>query len=796
VGTFGRRFDSGGDALGDEFQADSSSASYLSNPAVAVEGSGNFIVAWDAEEQDGDLTGVFAQRYDGDGNEVGGEFHVNTFTTSLQADPAVAFDGSGGFLIVWESVQDGSGGGVFGKRYNGNGSPIGGEFQINTYTLNGQLNPAIAFDGSGGFVVVWDSFLGQDGSDAGIFGQRYDSNANPVGGEFQINSFTSNQQRDAAVTRALSGDFVVVWTGYAQDGSGTGIFGQRHDAGGSPVGGEFRINSYTPNDQRKPAISGDGSGGFVVTWQSDLQDGSLAGIFGQRYDDDGEPIDGEFLVNTYTPNKQELASVAADPSGDFVVAWQSNPDGGNVKFDIIGQRFSSATAPPTTTPTRTRTPFGTATPTTTPTKTRTPEATKTPTKTGTPTRTGTPPTQTPTATATPTPTGTLPTPTGTPKCNAPLNGPLGEIFRVLVATLGLPEPQPCGDTTFAPEIVEIDGEPVSASRLARVRANGIEGATSIKVKLNSPWELPPPDDVNEIISFTDRDGDGKFENASRRTGDDYVHEVTLTDFVDGTPTGVSFTETDEKDGGTRTGKGGLVDTNDDGVMDAIEGKETGGEDFEFLLDLVHADVNGDGKQDFVSIPWSQASVIGVNFDDDNAIPGEGGSDPQVWLPLDQRGGFSIDLDGNGVADPQFFQAPVMARDDRSITCAGRAATIAGTAASERIDGTAGPDVINGLGGADTIRGLGGNDLLCGGSGDDVIFGGSRNDTIRGGKGDDLLNGGIGNDDIQGQSGRDRLEGRRGDDRLRGGGGADTLVGGAGVDDCNGGVGPVTILECP
>jgi len=48
------------------------------------------------------------------------------------------------------------------------------EFQANTHTSNKQENPAIAIDDSGNFVVVWNSYL-QDGSSNGIFGRRFDS---------------------------------------------------------------------------------------------------------------------------------------------------------------------------------------------------------------------------------------------------------------------------------------------------------------------------------------------------------------------------------------------------------------------------------------------------------------------------------------------------------------------------------------------------------------------------------------------------------------------------------------------
>ena len=81
------------------------------------------------------------------------------------------------------------------------------------------------------------------------------------------------------------GSFVVVWTSIGQDGNTSGIFGQRFDNAGDPQGGEFQINSYTTSAQSLPAVASDADGDLVVAWNGNLQDGSSYGVFGQRYGD-------------------------------------------------------------------------------------------------------------------------------------------------------------------------------------------------------------------------------------------------------------------------------------------------------------------------------------------------------------------------------------------------------------------------------------------------------------------------------------------------------------------------------
>jgi VCBS repeat-containing protein len=130
-------------------------------------------------------------------------------------------------------------------------------------------------------------------------------------------------------------------------------------------------------------------------------------------------------------------------------------------------------------------------------------------------------------------------------------------------------------------------------------------------------------------------------------------------------------------------------------------------------------------------------------------------------------------------------------------CAGRPATLVGTAGDDMLTGTAGADVFIARAGDDTIDGLGGDDVVCARAGRDTIRGGAGDDTIRGGAGADGLGGNRGNDTIRGDgqadtirghSGNDVLTGGAADDVVRGGAGEDTVRGRTGVDRINAGPG--------
>jgi hypothetical protein len=341
---FGQRFDASGNRLGGEFRVNSYTTDGQHYASVAATEDGRFIVVWSSDEQDGSAFGIFGQRYDSDGHRVGAEFQINTTTTRGQRRPDVSTDDVGNFVVVWESLRGTTviSDGIFGQRYDPDGIPLGGEFRVSTGAYD-EHSPATASSSDGSFVVVWDS-VDQDGEDFGVFARRYDASGLPLGGEFQVNTYTTRDQRGADVAETSDGEFVIVWSSLRQTRLWD-VFGQRYDASGSRVGGEFRINSYSTSNQAIARVSSDAAGRFVVVWVSRDQDGSHYGMFGQAFEASGAPLGGEFQANTHTELEQTFGAVASSSGGDFVVAWMSYahvdpPPGLNTDHDIYARLFA------------------------------------------------------------------------------------------------------------------------------------------------------------------------------------------------------------------------------------------------------------------------------------------------------------------------------------------------------------------------------------------------------------------------------------------------------------------------
>jgi len=289
---------------------------------------------------------VFAPRaaWPQGGIPQGPEFRVNSYTTNVQDRPAAVADPAGNFVVIWDGQGQGDSNlGIFGQRYAGSGTPLGSEFRVNTATTNFESSASVAADSSGNFVVVWSSSGGYGGTPPDVFGQRFASDGTPLGLEFRINSFTTGGQFNPAVAAASAGGFVVVWTGDGQ-GDSSGIFGQRYASSGLPLGPEFRVNTSTTDFQYLPSVAADSTGNFVVAWTSGGgYGGAPSDVFGQRYASSGTPLGPEFLVNTYTTNTQGNPAVADGSAGGFVVLWSGEGQGDT--FGIFGQRYASSGAP-------------------------------------------------------------------------------------------------------------------------------------------------------------------------------------------------------------------------------------------------------------------------------------------------------------------------------------------------------------------------------------------------------------------------------------------------------------------
>jgi hypothetical protein len=250
-------------------------------------------------------------------------------------EPAVTVGPGGRTTFAWRGNGPG-GTGIQARQFFG-GLPESNEYRVDSHSADIQVSPSIASDSAGNFTVAWVD-LGL-GSDQDMYAQRFDAGGTALGGEFLVNSYTTGIQASGrgAVAAAADGRSVVVWESSHQDGSGRGVFAQRYDAAGAPAGPEFLVNEVTANSQIRPVVASDAAGNFVVSWIGPHPTGGGFSILARRFDADGNAQGGEFVVHE-NPGRLYTGGMAFDPaSQDFVVVWTDYNVG-----DVRGRVFDAA----------------------------------------------------------------------------------------------------------------------------------------------------------------------------------------------------------------------------------------------------------------------------------------------------------------------------------------------------------------------------------------------------------------------------------------------------------------------
>ncbi|PXX14766.1 Ca2+-binding RTX toxin-like protein [Nitrosomonas ureae] len=293
---------------------------------------GGFLITWAGENHVGKSIGIFGQRFNFNGVAQGNEFQINSTIREFQDISESTALPNGGYVVTWTAGDGYSD--VYAQRYGASGTAQGNEFIVNSTTIDDQYFSSISTLSNGGYVIVWTSFIPNSNSSLDIYAQLYDVNGAALGSEFRVNATISQAQDRPSVTALSNGDFVVTWMSSLQDGSMYGIYGQRYDVNGVIKGNEFRVNTTTIKNQSSPSIMTLKDEGFIVTWTSD-HTGDID-IYAQRYDINGNTRGNEFRVNTTTTGAQFGGEITDLNNGDFIVTWTSNHNGNS---DVYAQLY-------------------------------------------------------------------------------------------------------------------------------------------------------------------------------------------------------------------------------------------------------------------------------------------------------------------------------------------------------------------------------------------------------------------------------------------------------------------------
>ncbi|MDD1778834.1 MAG: hypothetical protein LUQ65_11785, partial [Candidatus Helarchaeota archaeon] len=317
---------------GPESQANTYTTSYQMGPKIAKFQDGSSVIVWVSSGQDTSSTGIYMKMLDAMGRNKTNEIAVNTYITNNQRNPAVSGLQDGSFIVVWESEgQDGSGYSIYTRLFYPTGAAKTGEIQVNAYNTNNQLEPDVCTLINNTAVIVWDSW--QDADRYGVYLRLIDASTGAfLTNEIQVNTYTTNDQVFPAVSAFPDGSFVVAWASMNQTyNDWYDVYMKLFDATGTNITNEIRVNTHTTYNQYLPVVGTFSDGLFVVVWESELQDGENMSVFMKLFDATGLNKTNEIPVNTFVTGFQWEPAVSVLPDRHFVVSWSSDLQDGDLK---------------------------------------------------------------------------------------------------------------------------------------------------------------------------------------------------------------------------------------------------------------------------------------------------------------------------------------------------------------------------------------------------------------------------------------------------------------------------------
>ena len=337
---YAQRFSADGTALGNNFQVntDTEGDNHI-RADIAFVGDGNFIIAWE-DNRNGHFD-IFAQQYLNDGSPLGDNFKINeALSFTSQCNPSISSDFAGNFTVSWEDNRNDYND-VYARRFSNEGTPIAGDFKVNTDSTNEkQENSVISSDENGNFIICWEDhrygFFGE------IFAQYYLNDGTTVDENFIVNDDVGSENQEwPSIAKFINGDFIIAWVDSRSEGKD--IYAQRYTSEGIALGINFKVNDNTQdNYTQRPSVATSMDGSFVITW-ADFRLSELFNIFAQRFSSDGTPLGSNFKVNYLSAAENYSPVVACKPNGDFIICWGDADEGGknNAHFQHLQKNQDS-----------------------------------------------------------------------------------------------------------------------------------------------------------------------------------------------------------------------------------------------------------------------------------------------------------------------------------------------------------------------------------------------------------------------------------------------------------------------
>ncbi len=238
-------------------------------PSIAIDSSGNPIVAWD--EFDGTSHNIYVKKLVGNTWTQLGTTFLDANTNRNAYSPSIAIDSSGNPIVAWHEF-DGTSSNIYVKKLVGNTWTLVGTTFLDANTNQDASNPSIAIDSSGNPIVAWKE---SDGTSSNIYVKKLVGNTWTLVGTTFLDANTNRDAYSPSIAIDSNGNPIVVWS--ESDGTSNNIYVKKLVGNTWTLVGTTFLDVNTNQGAFSPSIAIDSSGNPIVAWHE--SDGTSDNVY-------------------------------------------------------------------------------------------------------------------------------------------------------------------------------------------------------------------------------------------------------------------------------------------------------------------------------------------------------------------------------------------------------------------------------------------------------------------------------------------------------------------------------------
>ncbi|MCX6667768.1 MAG: DUF2341 domain-containing protein [Euryarchaeota archaeon] len=298
------------------------------NPSIDY-GGGKYFIAWEHYDTVANPSvtteDIKARTVVRNGNQLQLGTVINVCSASdCQADANVQYDSvNNRFCVVWEDARSGeSNYNIYGRLYDTNGNPVGGEKNICT-AANSQCEPWVAYDPiNGQYMIVWEEGITPDNGPFSLKAGLFDESLNQIGSTITIATGSDSVDYNfpcVEFSEETQRYLVTYNNDDISDGDSWGnVWGKIFDDSGNVVVDTFQIKT---GDFVRTDIVPYLSSSFFVSFNSKDPSSESGLIWGKLVSSDGDVFTGDVQLSASTSAEADWVNMAVG-NGKIFVAWE------------------------------------------------------------------------------------------------------------------------------------------------------------------------------------------------------------------------------------------------------------------------------------------------------------------------------------------------------------------------------------------------------------------------------------------------------------------------------------------